>query len=79
MTPTTFYYYNNKCNLLRLQSLTMKHDLPYERPALLKAYKGLLNPTLLKDFNTWLEVFPVKGLLNIHLKCHPIKGFYNDY
>ena len=55
------------------------HDLPYERPTLLKAYKGLLDTTLLKDFNTLLEVYLFKGFLNIHLECHPVKGFHNDY
>ena len=56
-----------------------KHDLHYERHALLKAYKRLLDLTLLKDFNTLLEVCLIKGLLIIHLECHPVKGFNYDY
>ena len=39
----------------------MSHGLPYERPTLLKDYEGLLDPNLLKDFNTFLEVCLVKG------------------
>ena len=57
----------------------MKHDLPCERHTLLKAYKRLLSSTLLKDFNTLLEVYLFKGFLNIHLECHPIKGFADGY
>ena len=54
------------------------HDLPFERPTLLKAYMRLLDLTLLKDFNTLLEVCLVKGILTIHLECHPIRGFNYD-
>ena len=36
--------------------------MPYERPALLKAYNKLLNVTLLEDLSTLLEVGLLKGL-----------------
>ena len=47
----------------------------YLRPALLKAYNTLLNVTLLEDFTILLGMGLVKGLWNIHLECHPVKGF----
>ena len=46
-----------------------------EKPTLLKAYNILLNVTLLEDFTILLGIGLVKGLWNIHLECHPIKGF----
>ena len=49
--------------------------MPCERPALLKAYNTLLNVTLLEDFTILLGMGLVKGLWNIHLECHPVKGF----
>ena len=49
--------------------------MPYERTTLLKAYNTLLNLTLLEDFTILLGMGLVKGLWNIHLECHPVKGF----
>ena len=49
--------------------------IPYERPSLLKSYNTLLNVTLLEDFTILLGMGLVKGLWNIHLECHPVKGF----
>ena len=40
MTPTILHYCSNKGSLVKVTKvLTMIHDLPYERPTLLKAYK----------------------------------------
>ena len=35
----------------------------------------MLNMTLLEDFTILLGMGLVKGLWNIHLECHPVKGF----
>ena len=56
-------------------SLTTSDGLPCERPALLKAYNTLLSVTLLEDFTNLLELGLFKGLMNIQLERHPIKGF----
>ena len=53
--------------------------MPYERPTLLKTYNTLLNVTFLENLTTLLEVGLVRGLQNIHLDCHPLKGFTNGY
>jgi hypothetical protein len=47
----------------------------YEKPTLLKAYNTLLNVTLLEDFTILLQMGLIKGLWNIHLECHLVKGF----
>ena len=55
--------------------LTTSDGLPCERPALLKAYNTLLSATLLEDFTNLLELGLFKGLKNIQVECHPVKGF----
>ena len=42
---------------------------------MLKAYNTLLNVTLLEDFTKLLGMGLLKGLQNIHMECHPVKGF----
>ena len=41
----------------------------------IKGYNTLLNMTLLEDFTKLLGMVLVRGLWNIHLECHPVKGF----
>ena len=42
---------------------------------MLKAYNTLLSATLLEDFTNLLELGLFKGLKNIQVECHPVKGF----
>ena len=49
--------------------------MPYEWPTLLKDYNTLLNVTLLEDFTILLGMGLVKGVWNIHLEYHLVKGF----
>ena len=52
-------------------------DLPYERATLLKVVETVRSH-LVKGFQfTLLGVSLVRGLMVIHLECHPIKGFTN--
>ncbi len=44
----------------------------------IKGLQRLLGLTLLKDFNTLLEVCLIKWILTIHFECHPIRGFSYD-
>ena len=46
-----------------------------EKSSLLKAYNTLLNVTLLEDLSNLLELGLSKGLKNIQVECHPVKGF----
>ena len=61
MTPTNIHYCSNKVHLLRLQCLTINRSTLWKAFPI-KVLQRLLGLTLLKDFNTLLEVCLIKGL-----------------
>ena len=79
MTPTNLQYYSNKVYPVKVTSLIMKHDLPCERFALLKAY-NIVRSYLVKGFQHPVRSVPGKRNLTYNevrtlLKNlqHPIK------